>query len=476
MAEAEPEAPKLLDSPGHVLVRRGKDWSVRWQAQSDLVERGYLPKSIRIAVIGDDPSDAERAFISDQCKLFQTDMLTWEQSNPPEGPSTSDSDKSDDFDWEEGIRATQELHRNLPLRTSNAAVGLPGKPVSFDPSPGQPGYSQDLRKDIAKAIDKTPEKPPLSNHEHHPTTKTLDYLGLGVILAPAPEVIAMYLRHEDIDWQRVAISFLASTIIGSAILWFAHGWRKPVGALAALRGRINRADDYFAVRAAIIAFFMIAPVLIAPLVSGTSSTPSAQPGFTQEQVDTKIATAVAAAITNLNSQLAEANRRRDAALREADTLRQQVQNPPPQPPTPEDQTPVNWQPDFQISWYVDQKIVWIRFIGVATDLAHIKDAYIISNLTGHKEQLDIANPANFAERWKVDQVEPVPSGAQIILVYEPKPSPPLPDFLSQWGAFELHVVYDHKEYVKAYSQGFINSKLAREMPGFGPHVTRKNDK
>jgi hypothetical protein len=172
--------------------------------------------------------------------------------------------------------------------------------------------------------------------------------------------------------------------------------------------------------------------------------------------------------------------RRDlaAAKRDLDSARAQQPQPQlPQPPAPEDQMPVNWQPDFQLSWYGDQKIAWIRFIGVSTDLARIKDAYVISTLTGHKEPLDVANATNFSERWKIDQVEPIPSGAQVMLIYEPKPSPPLPDFINQWGAFEFHVVYDNKEYVKIYSQAYINSKMAREFPGvFGPHVTRRNDK
>jgi hypothetical protein len=172
--------------------------------------------------------------------------------------------------------------------------------------------------------------------------------------------------------------------------------------------------------------------------------------------------------------------RRDlaAAKRDLDSARAQQPQPQlPQPPAPEDQMPVNWQPDFQLNWYGDQKIAWIRFIGVSTDLARIKDAYVISTLTGHKEPLDVANATNFNERWKIDQVEPIPSGAQVVLIYEPKPSPPFPDFMNQWGAFEFHVVYDNKEYVKIYSQAYINSKMARELPGvFGPHVTRRNDK
>ncbi|MGA8499461.1 MAG: hypothetical protein WB764_28540 [Xanthobacteraceae bacterium] len=182
-------------------------------------------------------------------------------------------------------------------------------------------------------------------------------------------------------------------------------------------------------------------------------------------------------IANLNTQLVEANRQKDAARGEADTFRQQIQNAPPQPPAPEDQIPVNWEPDFGFNWYAGPKIAWIRFSGVSTALAHIKDAYIISTLTGHKETLDLANPTNFTERWKIDQIEPIPSGAKVILVFEPKPPPSLPDFMSQWGAFEFHVVYDNKEYIKIYSQDYMNLKMTREMPGIlGPRVTPRGDK
>jgi outer membrane murein-binding lipoprotein Lpp len=212
------------------------------------------------------------------------------------------------------LKADQEkamgetLHQTLERVDGESSAPPP-------PPPSDPSRSEPEPPSSAKAGD----------HEHHPTTKTLDYLALGIILAPAPEVIAMYLRHEDIDLKRVVISFVVSTTIGSAILWFAHGWHKTAGGLATFKGRINRADDYFVVRAAIIAFFMIVPVLIAPLISGVPVQPSPiQPGFTQQQVDAKIASAVA----NLNAQLTEANRQRDAARREAEAFREQIQNAP----------------------------------------------------------------------------------------------------------------------------------------------------
>lgn len=52
--------------------------------------------------------------------------------------------------------------------------------------------------------------------------------------------------------------------------------------------------------------------------------PASSNGYTQQQVDEKIANAVA----SLNTQLAEANRQKDAAHRDADALRRQLQNTP----------------------------------------------------------------------------------------------------------------------------------------------------
>jgi hypothetical protein len=233
-----------------------------------------------------------------------------------------------------------------PLSPQEGPLGPSNRPISRapapspriygstgSPSPPEPRYVRsDLGQDLHNAYEQAdwgelpppptppsdpprpePEPPPspkAGSHEHHPTTKTLDYLGLGIILAPAPEVIAMYLRHEDIDWRRVVAAFLVSTVIGSSILWFAHGWRKTAGGLAALRGYLNRADDYFWVRAIIIVFFMISPVLIAPLISGAPVQPSpAQPGFTQRQVDEKIAAATAP----IQQKLDEANRQAKTA-------------------------------------------------------------------------------------------------------------------------------------------------------------------
>lgn len=74
-------------------------------------------------------------------------------------------------------------------------------------------------------------------------------------------------------------------------------------------------------------------------------------GFTQEQVDTK----VSAATANLNAQLTEATRQRDAAQQEANTLRQQqIQNVSP-----------------------SQKIGPLKAIAMAESLARIPDRWAV---------------------------------------------------------------------------------------------------
>lgn len=72
------ERPKLENSPGHTLRPRAKgQWAVFWQAPSVLVRRGYGLKSVRIAIIGPNPTDTERAEISDRCRDLQLQMKEW---------------------------------------------------------------------------------------------------------------------------------------------------------------------------------------------------------------------------------------------------------------------------------------------------------------------------------------------------------------------------------------------------------------
>jgi hypothetical protein len=75
--------PKLEGCPGHVFRKRKVGWTVIWQARTDLIRRGYKPKSIKLAIVTAEVSDLERKFISDYCKSLQNSMLAWANGGVP---------------------------------------------------------------------------------------------------------------------------------------------------------------------------------------------------------------------------------------------------------------------------------------------------------------------------------------------------------------------------------------------------------
>ena len=169
----------------------------------------------------------------------------------------------------------------------------------------------------------------------------------------------------------------------------------------------------------------------------------------------------------MQSQLQDAKRQLETARRAA--------NQPPATPPPEGQVPIRWAPGFQSNYNSEKQIIWIRFNGEATALAPIKDAYITSNITGHRERLKVWNQPS-QKRWDTNQIEPIPAGANVILILDLAPPLSVGDFLSQWGAFEFHVIYsDNKEYTEFIDQGDVEQQL-RSLGLFGPHVTPKDDK
>src|SRR5579864_1519232 len=69
--------PKMADdAPGLVWRKRKKGWAATWQARSDLVAKGYLPKSVLLWK-GTEPDATEAMHISTQCQHYQAEMLMW---------------------------------------------------------------------------------------------------------------------------------------------------------------------------------------------------------------------------------------------------------------------------------------------------------------------------------------------------------------------------------------------------------------
>ena len=69
--------PKMAqEAPGLVWRTRKKGWAATWQARSDLVAKGYLPKSVLLWK-GAEPDDTEAMHIATQCQHYQAEMLMW---------------------------------------------------------------------------------------------------------------------------------------------------------------------------------------------------------------------------------------------------------------------------------------------------------------------------------------------------------------------------------------------------------------
>jgi hypothetical protein len=68
--------PRIDDAPGLTWRSRASGWEARWQARTDLIQLGYLPKTVRLWY-GAAPTPLEAAYISDQCNRLQSEMLVW---------------------------------------------------------------------------------------------------------------------------------------------------------------------------------------------------------------------------------------------------------------------------------------------------------------------------------------------------------------------------------------------------------------
>jgi hypothetical protein len=74
--------PKIADAPGHIWRKHTKGWECRWQCRTDLIAKGFTPKSQQLFV-GEEPSETEIAFIQDVCRRLQDEMLTFGRGGLP---------------------------------------------------------------------------------------------------------------------------------------------------------------------------------------------------------------------------------------------------------------------------------------------------------------------------------------------------------------------------------------------------------
>lgn len=77
--------PKIENAPG-IIWRpyKGGRWEARWQARSDIVKKGFRPKSMRVWVGDADMIDAQAHYIQDRANSLQAEMLVWGRGGVPQ--------------------------------------------------------------------------------------------------------------------------------------------------------------------------------------------------------------------------------------------------------------------------------------------------------------------------------------------------------------------------------------------------------
>jgi hypothetical protein len=73
---------RIPDAPGHIWRKHAQGWECRWQARTDLIEKGFTPKS-RQLYVGEAPNETEIAYIQDTCRRLQDEMLTFGRGGLP---------------------------------------------------------------------------------------------------------------------------------------------------------------------------------------------------------------------------------------------------------------------------------------------------------------------------------------------------------------------------------------------------------
>jgi len=171
-------------------------------------------------------------------------------------------------------------------------------------------FLDETGKPVATLIDKPSpvpslERPHAPPHTERPGTKTLDYIALGLLLAPPAVVVDMYLKGTSIDWRKTAIAVVACWTAGGVTVWASHAWQSWHPRNWRVLPYLIAAESNFWGKAVIVAAAIGGALALSSVLSNNENLPTQQPiGFTQQQVDEKIAAATAP----IKRQLDESNK------------------------------------------------------------------------------------------------------------------------------------------------------------------------
>lgn len=85
--------PQIADAPGISWKRNKLGWKARWRARKDLIDQGWLPRSLRLWASSKDerePGPVSVRYIQDKCNDMQGQMITWSRGGIPAAPQKYD--------------------------------------------------------------------------------------------------------------------------------------------------------------------------------------------------------------------------------------------------------------------------------------------------------------------------------------------------------------------------------------------------
>jgi hypothetical protein len=156
-----------------------------------------------------------------------------------------------------------------------------------------------------------------------PGTKTLDYIALGLLLAPPAVVVDMYLKSTPIDWRKTAIAAVACWIAGGMAVWASHVWQSWNPRNWRVLPYLLAFENRFWGKAIIVAAAIGFAFALSSVLSGAPSSEQTPPIVVH---DPPSADDIAKIIAPFQRQLEIVTQQRDAALSEAATLRQNLPN------------------------------------------------------------------------------------------------------------------------------------------------------
>jgi ribosomal protein L12E/L44/L45/RPP1/RPP2 len=338
----------------------------------------------------------------------------------------------------------------------------------------KPNDSQQAKTDAA-----------LDHRSHdHAAIGLFELLGLMFGLPPAE---ALY-HGNAIDFRMLCFIAVGCFFAGLGTAWPAVRTRFPQQALVLSVGRIASDARYWL--ALILVGFLYAagpemyqratrPVAVTGAIGvmpiGSESLEEAIKNATEKiraERDSAIANLAVASKErdSLAEQLKQNQRSRVAAVPMAPQSSQSPEH---------NQGPIVWNLDSQFlvasSNGTSDQINGLILQGTSTASVAFKEAYAISGLTGHRQEL-VAN-VPYKGYYPVTKVD-VPPQAPVQLDMDWNPPLSIRDFMDQWGKLRVVIVYnDGTTYEHEFDESYVREKLRRLVPSaFGPRVSPKDDK